>query len=258
MMFRYVWLLGASWALFGWCDAAAAVDMTGRVASIVDGETFILETTEGRHEVSLQGIDAPDPGMAYSEEAQKALSDMILGRTVRVRVARRDRGGRIEATVYLGRDNVAQRMLAGGWAWRYFGYAQRHSFSSAEDSARAARRGLWAEENPTPPWVARRQRGRATLVASKEALEKEARLMDLVDPELVLEVDLGRSKLFRAKRIVSRVSVTTSAVAEVVQFSATEFEVLGRNRGETTLTVWFVDASGEEASLRYLVRVIGR
>ncbi|WP_422927028.1 thermonuclease family protein [Singulisphaera sp. PoT] len=43
--------------------------------------------------------------------------------------------------------------MRGGWAWWYDAYAKFDGeLKRLEDEARAARRGLWADKAPTPPW----------------------------------------------------------------------------------------------------------
>ena len=84
------------------------------------------------------------------------------------------------------------------------------------------------------------------------AQQKVENLIDSVLlPEASLKVDPRHSKLIRSKKPVSRFSITNPEVLEVVQFSPSEFELIGQATGETTLTLWF----GEDEILRYLVTV---
>ena len=66
-----------------------------------------------------------------------------------------------------------------------------------------------------------------------------------------MQVILHRSKLVRTKAPVTRFSVTQPEVLDVVQYSPTEFELIGLKAGQTSFTLWF----GEKA-LRYLVTVV--
>jgi hypothetical protein len=47
---------------------------------------------------------------------------------------------------------VNRRMVADGMAWHYARYSKDAGLAAAEREARAARRGLWADKAPTPPW----------------------------------------------------------------------------------------------------------
>jgi pilus assembly protein CpaC len=78
----------------------------------------------------------------------------------------------------------------------------------------------------------------------------KALIGEVLEPEALMDLDPRMSKLIRARQPVTRFSVTNPEVVDVVQFSPMEFELIGGQPGETTLTLWF----GEQA-LRYLVRV---
>jgi endonuclease YncB( thermonuclease family) len=47
--------------------------------------------------------------------------------------------------------NLAQ--VRRGMAWAYVQYATDRRIFRAERKARAAKRGLWADAHPVPPWV---------------------------------------------------------------------------------------------------------
>jgi pilus assembly protein CpaC len=74
---------------------------------------------------------------------------------------------------------------------------------------------------------------------------------EILEPEATLSVSVNRSKLIRLKQPVTRVSITTPNLLDVVQFSPTEFELIGKDEGETTMTLWF----GQNQVLRYLIKV---
>ena len=97
---------------------------------------------------------------------------------------------------------------------------------------------------------------RDTFVESPEGRKKvEALIADILDPEVVIDIDPRRSKLIRTRLPVTRFSVTNPENLEIVQFSPTEFELIGGDEGETTLTLWFGAPNQESQVLRYLVRV---
>ena len=43
------------------------------------------------------------------------------------------------------------KLVADGWAWR-FRYAEDKRLAQLKAQARAAKRGLWSEPDPLPPW----------------------------------------------------------------------------------------------------------
>ncbi len=65
----------------------------------------------------------------------------------------RDRYGRTVGVVLLpdGRS-LNHELVRAGLAWMYRRYTNDESLSDLEEEARVARRGLWADRNPIPPW----------------------------------------------------------------------------------------------------------
>ena len=45
-----------------------------------------------------------------------------------------------------------RELVAKGLAWRYVQYDKKGEFTEVEQAARRARKGLWADPNPMPPW----------------------------------------------------------------------------------------------------------
>ncbi len=85
---------------------------------------------------------------------------------------------------------------------------------------------------------------------------EKALISEVRETELRLEVDPRLSKIITAKKSVSRVSITDPRILEVVQFSPTQFELIGLLPGETSLTLWFSGPDNQEGEmLRYQVRV---
>ena len=72
--------------------------------------------------------------------------------------------GRTVAVVVLpdGRS-LNEALVRSGMAWWYRGYApDDRTLEGAENEARTARRGLWADPRPVPPWDWRKGGGIAT------------------------------------------------------------------------------------------------
>ena len=132
------------------------------VGRIVDGDTLELV---GGEEVRLHGIDAPEAAQPYGEAATRFLRELTLGRVVTVRVTDRDRYGRLVGWIVLENGSTAQELLIeAGLAWWYREYApDARRLRAAEEDARVASRGLWEQDDPTPPWEWRRSRREAGL-----------------------------------------------------------------------------------------------
>ena len=55
--------------------------------------------------------------------------------------------------------NVNHTLVKEGWCWWYRKYAPNDTtLEKLEAEAREAKRGLWAESNPVPPWNYRKAR----------------------------------------------------------------------------------------------------
>lgn len=83
----------------------------------------------------------------------------------------------------------------------------------------------------------------------------EELIEEIIDPQITIQVDPRKSRLVRTKRPVSRFSITNPSVIDVVQFSPTEFELIGNQVGITTMTLWYPGDGDEPEIIRYLVRV---
>ncbi len=78
----------------------AAQRNTFTVARVIDGDTCVLENEE---RVRYLGINAPEEGDPYFEEATQANSDLVAGKVVRLEPQdpSRDTQGRLLAYVFL-------------------------------------------------------------------------------------------------------------------------------------------------------------
>lgn len=137
------------------------VVLRGKVIGVMDGDTFDLLNGTEKVRVRLEGIDSPEKGQPFGNNAKKALSDLCFGKNVQVAVNNKDRYGRAIARVYLpdGRC-VNEEMLRQGMAWHFKRYSNDAHWARIESSARRARKGLWADPRPVAPWEWRSQRYR--------------------------------------------------------------------------------------------------
>lgn len=141
------------------CCPAFAESFRGLVVAISDGDTIrVLRGTEPVR-VRLYGIDAPERNQAFGTRARQYAGDLAYSKPVRVEVKGRDRTGRSVAIVILpdGR-NLSYEMTRVGLAWWFRQYAPRDKdLARLEREARNAKRGLWGDANPVPPWEYRRR-----------------------------------------------------------------------------------------------------
>jgi len=132
---------------------AGDVTFSATVVGISDGDTFTALVNNETFRVRLAEIDAPETKQAFGNRAKQALSALIFGKSVQLKVRGRDRNGRRIAWVKSESVVVNSEMVKQGFAWVYRRYAPKNSpLYEIEREAVAAKRGLWVESAPVPPW----------------------------------------------------------------------------------------------------------
>jgi len=141
------------------CAPASEAVITGEVVAIHDGDTLSVLSGGRTVRVRLACIDAPEQGQAFGSRARQRLAQEAMRRTVRVEVVDRDSYGRTVGRVWADGSFVNLELVRAGLAWHYDHHCPGdRALAAAEAEARAARRGLWAELDPVPPWEWRRRR----------------------------------------------------------------------------------------------------
>lgn len=158
----------ALWALLTWCTAAFAAAghwLNGRVVAITDGDTAVIETADSRSlRVRFYGVDAPErqnrdwPAQAFSTAARDFTNKMLEKRTVSVRLTGERTYAREVGEIFSDGRSVSRELLRAGLAWWNRRYAPADlDLARLEAQARTARRGLWRDAKPVPPWVHRQR-----------------------------------------------------------------------------------------------------
>lgn len=126
----------------------------GAVAASVTGATRVIDGDSlrvGQTEVRLFGIDAPELSQACTRAGQSwpcgsaaadQLGRLIAGKQVTCLPVGTDKFGRTLARCSAGSIDVNRVMVASGYALAF----RRYSFEyiSAEDTAKASKRGMWS------------------------------------------------------------------------------------------------------------------
>ena len=132
-----------------------AEQFTGKVVGISDGDTISVLRKGKAVEIHLYGVACPPRGHAFGAQARQFTRDVALQQVVAVLVdSSTSRSRRLIAGVQLpdGRD-LSQALVQAGYAWHDSRYAPAdRRLAHLEAEARAAKRGLWAQPNPRPPW----------------------------------------------------------------------------------------------------------
>ena len=141
---------------------ASTHQIEGRIVAVHDGDTLTLSVAGVSYKVRLDSIDAPELAQPFGYASQSALSNSVLGKSVKVAYAKTDPYDRVVGAVFTDScQYVNLSQVATGMAWFYKAYqcevgaAVRHQFTQAQDQAVAARSGLWSQSNPEAPWFYR-------------------------------------------------------------------------------------------------------
>jgi pilus assembly protein CpaC len=80
----------------------------------------------------------------------------------------------------------------------------------------------------------------------------------MVDPELTLNLAVGRTRLMSLNTVPKRIQVADETIAPYTLISPKEISLLGKTVGVTVLTIWFTDPKDETKQdvLTYYVRVV--
>jgi micrococcal nuclease len=149
MVSLLVWLL-----LVVWLILVHAEPFSGKVVGLSDGDTISVLREGKAVKVRLYGVDAPEKAQAFGTQARKFTGDLVFQRDVTVVVHTTDRYGRLVGDVLLPDGlSLTQELVKAGLAWWYRQYAPNEpALAQLEAEARTAKRGLWAEAYPVPPW----------------------------------------------------------------------------------------------------------
>jgi endonuclease YncB( thermonuclease family) len=148
-------------ALFVFPNSVCAFE--GKVVSVTDGDTINVLKDGKQVKIRLAAIDCPEIGQSYGDIAKQFTSDMAEYKVVRVRETGKDRDVFIVGFVFVNDINLNEEILAAGLAWTYKKYSRVPALAKLESEARSAKRGLWAEPNPVPPWEWRRKKRSSSL-----------------------------------------------------------------------------------------------
>jgi endonuclease YncB( thermonuclease family) len=159
-------------AACGLLAVAQSESITGKVIGVADGDTLtVLDSGLQPRKIRLDGIDAPESRQDYGSRSKQSLADLVFGKTVTVTSSKKDEYGRAVGKVTLDGRDINLEQINRGMAWFYREYAKELNpqdarlYEKAEASAKSAKRGLWADPSPTPPWDFRHNKAEGSPVA---------------------------------------------------------------------------------------------
>jgi len=129
----------------------AQADFIGRVAGVLEGDLLDVRLGNQVRRIRLAEIDAPELGQNFGALSRQHLLNLTRRETVEIHEVGMDLRGYTVARALLDGQDLGQLQIAAGLAWR----AERSTdpaYLQSESEAKQARRGLWRDLNPVPPW----------------------------------------------------------------------------------------------------------
>jgi endonuclease YncB( thermonuclease family) len=140
-------------------DSAPQTAMHAKVIAYSSGTAFaVLDADEQLKRVKLTGVDAPERRQRFAEQAKQLASEWLGAQPIDVVIDTTDKDQRVHGRVSVDGRDVGLTLIEAGLAWcdphdeASLPGGVREAYRKGCDHARAQRRGLWQDANPTPPW----------------------------------------------------------------------------------------------------------
>lgn len=157
------WIALAAAAMVLMSLVSHARTIEGRIVGVHDGDAItVLDAQHQQHKIRLAGIDAPELKQAFGHKSKEHLSHLVYDRDVTLDCGKIDKYKREVCVIWIDGKDANRAQVEAGMAWWYRKYAkeqtaqQRADYEAAEGAAKGAKRGLWADAEPVPPWGWRR------------------------------------------------------------------------------------------------------
>jgi len=132
--------------------SAFGEEFFARVIVVLDGDTVLIRRSNRLVRIRLAEIDAPEKAQIFGATSKRSLSDMVMGKQVKIISETMDQYGRMVAHLSINGLDVNAEQIHRGMAWEYSSYHSNKALIALQNEAKQVPRGLWALSNPTPPW----------------------------------------------------------------------------------------------------------
>ena len=129
---------------------------------VIDGDNMVINLDGEETNLRLIGVDAPEIGTPYSNEAKQFLTNLLIGEEVYLEYGKelKDKYGRTLAYVYRAPDGffVNSEIVRQGYGRAYtkYPFAFAELFLSYEQKAKEHKKGLWSVKSETPEQEAKK------------------------------------------------------------------------------------------------------
>jgi len=127
--------------------------VTAKVVGVVDGDTIdVLLPGNIQQRLRLNGIDTPERGQPFGNNAKQYLSELIMGKQIEYEPLDTDRYDRVIAETYVSGNRIGLLLVQTGLAWHYEKYSDDESLRAAQFKAQELKLGLWSDNRFVAPW----------------------------------------------------------------------------------------------------------
>jgi micrococcal nuclease len=139
-------------------SSTEAFPFGGEVVGVLEGSTIEVVRLGKVERIRLHGLDCPEKGQPYGDDVKEAISALVFAMEVTVEPYGKDKYGRIMADVLLADGtNVNHSLVKEGRCWWSRKSAPDNGeLERLEQEAREAKKGLWEDPEPIPPWEFRK------------------------------------------------------------------------------------------------------
>jgi micrococcal nuclease len=141
-------------------DLQLPKNFQAKVVGVKDGDTIEVLYDNNTIIIRLAHVDCPEvkKQQPFGKAAKEFTSGICFGQTVTVESnGKFDRYKRLIAVIINNKnENVNKALVKAGLAWHFLKYSTDKSYDELEAIARQNKIGLWADKNPTPPWLWRK------------------------------------------------------------------------------------------------------
>lgn len=160
--------IAAALSLLASVAIATPPTWTGKVIAVADGDTVTVFNGATKTKVRLHGIDTPESQQAFGRRAKEYTTKACLGKSVTVKPVTIDKYGRLVAEILVEGKSVNKAIVKAGYGWWFRKYSPKdRELAALEAEARKAKRGLWIDKRPQPPWEWRKLKRQEHQDASK-------------------------------------------------------------------------------------------
>jgi endonuclease YncB( thermonuclease family) len=116
------------------------------VSAVIDGDTVEVVRDGERLaiRVRLEGVDTPERGEPYNDQARRFTRALLFSQRVRVTAKELDAYGRLVARLRRGTHDASVELVRAGLACHFTRYSDDSTLRMLQAEAQSLRRGFWA------------------------------------------------------------------------------------------------------------------